>query len=106
LKTKVGAIPVQIVVSQNVNRGEKMQLAAFKLFNRSIWQKGEVISVNHHTVWVRIPKVLSPKGRLLRRSRPIKRHIRKDAVLLGNVFTPSNVIEDIHGGIIGKINSE
>ena len=73
-----------------------MQLAAFKLFNRSIWQKGEVISINSRTVWVRIPEVLSPKGRLLRRSRPIKRHIHKDAVLLGSPGVPM-VIEKGRG---------
>lgn len=68
-----------------------MQLAAFKLFNRSIWQKGEVISVNAKTVWVRVPKILSPKGRLLRKSRPIKRHIKKDAVLLGSEFEKNQI---------------
>ena len=80
-----------------------MQLAAFKLFNRSVWQKGEVISINARTVWVRIPEVLSPKGRLLRRSRPIKRHIHKDAVLLGSIGLPM-VIDQ--GGASGSIKSE
>ena len=80
-----------------------MQLAAFKLFNRSIWQQGEVISINARTVWVRIPKVLSPKGRLLRKSRPIKRHIHKDAVLLGSVGLPM-VIDQ--GENIGAIKPE
>ena len=79
-----------------------MQLAAFKLFNRSIWQKGEVISINARTVWVRIPEVLSPKGRLLRRSRPIKRHIHKDAVLLGSTSIPTNA----KGEVIGKSDTE
>ena len=80
-----------------------MQLAAFKLFNRSIWQQGEVISINARTIWVRIPKILSPKGRLLRRSRPIKRHIHKDAVLLGSIGLPM-VIEQ--GGASGTTKPE
>ena len=63
---------------------KKIQLCAFKLFNRKIWQTGEVMKLNHNTVWVRILKLTTPKGRLLRKSRIIKRHIKKDAVLLGS----------------------
>lgn len=42
------------------------------------------MKLNHNTVWVRILKLTTPKGRLLRKSRIIKRHIKKDAVLLGS----------------------
>lgn len=70
--------------ADTVNVNKEPQLCAFKLFNRMVWQTGEVISINNRTVWVRIPKVLSPKGRLIRLSRPIKRHIKKDVVLLGS----------------------
>lgn len=60
----------------------KEEIVAFKVYNRRFWKAGELIKMNHHTVWVRLPEILSPKGRLLRKSNIIKRHIIKDRVLM------------------------
>lgn len=63
-----------------------MQYAGFAFRNRTTTLVGEVVKINPKTVWVRIPEILSPKGRLLRATHVIKRHKVKDAVVLGEKF--------------------
>jgi hypothetical protein len=77
-----------------MTHGKTMRFAAFRFFNRSMYLIGEVVSANQHTIWVRIPKALTPKGRLIRHSNVVKRHIRKDGVLFGQPFT---YLEDTSG---------
>jgi hypothetical protein len=73
---------VQVAGSANVSKLPEMVVYELRFWGKGLfYQIGELVKQNYHTIWVKCREVTTPKGRLIRRSKVIKRHILKHRVL-------------------------